>query len=267
MIGTIPCSVCILTRNNEKTLARALESVRGFAEIIVCDGGSSDGTLDIARQYGARVVPQDAASLGEGGRIVDFSGVRNACSAAAAHEWLLHLDADEYASPQLATEIAQVIAAGKPAVYWVPRKYVLDGVVIERSVSYPNQQARFFHHAATSGFRKPIHERVEPLPGTEALWLRSPLLVPVGLSREEQRAKTRRYIAIELDRQAPISAGTCWRIVRGSLKVSLLYLLRFARLLMPPYRGARMPLTRDLDALRYQSALALGAIRRYVSRA
>ncbi|MCB0386141.1 MAG: glycosyltransferase family 2 protein, partial [Bdellovibrionales bacterium] len=57
------CSVVIATFNSEKSLERVLRSVRtqefdqDLVEILILDGGSRDGTLDIARRFGARVVP------------------------------------------------------------------------------------------------------------------------------------------------------------------------------------------------------------------
>ena len=49
----------MLTYNSEKTLRRALESVKDFDDIILCDGDSTDQTHAIAAEYGARVVRQD----------------------------------------------------------------------------------------------------------------------------------------------------------------------------------------------------------------
>jgi len=54
----IPASVGILTLNSGKTLRRALNSLTDFAEIIVCDGNSTDDTLEIAREYGAKIIRQ-----------------------------------------------------------------------------------------------------------------------------------------------------------------------------------------------------------------
>ena len=73
----IPVSACLLTHNNGTTLARALESVKECAEILLCDGNSSDNTREIAKRYGAKILNQDMQYLGDGGHITDFSGVRN----------------------------------------------------------------------------------------------------------------------------------------------------------------------------------------------
>lgn len=58
MTNKIPCSVQILIRNNEKTLERALDSVKDFAEIIVFDGNSRDQTLEIAKRYNCKIYRQ-----------------------------------------------------------------------------------------------------------------------------------------------------------------------------------------------------------------
>ncbi|MBU6323773.1 glycosyltransferase, partial [Patescibacteria group bacterium] len=98
MHDKIPCSVEIVTRNSGATLRRALESVKDFAEVLVVDGGSTDDTLAIAHEYGAKIILQDPAFLDGEGRIADFSGVRNQGLAAAREPWFFFLDSDEEAS-------------------------------------------------------------------------------------------------------------------------------------------------------------------------
>jgi len=50
--------VGILTLNNEDVIKNALDSVKKFNEIIICDGGSSDRTLEIARKYNCKILYQ-----------------------------------------------------------------------------------------------------------------------------------------------------------------------------------------------------------------
>ncbi|OBZ10052.1 glycosyltransferase family 2 protein [Bacillus sp. FJAT-26390] len=81
--------VHVIARNEADVLERCLQSVKAFAdEIIVADTGSTDDTVDIAKRYGARVLPvawQD-----------DFSVVRNEALLHARTLWVLVLDADEW---------------------------------------------------------------------------------------------------------------------------------------------------------------------------
>jgi glycosyltransferase involved in cell wall biosynthesis len=100
----IPATLTVLTKNSGKTLEKALESAKDFDDIIVCDGGSTDNTLDIARRFGANIISQDKALL-ENGKIFDYAGVRNQTFDAAKHNWIFWLDSDEFASYELVAAI------------------------------------------------------------------------------------------------------------------------------------------------------------------
>ena len=63
----LPLSVIILTRNEEKHISRALTSVPFASEVLVVDSGSKDGTLNIARKFGARVVEKEWCGFREQG--------------------------------------------------------------------------------------------------------------------------------------------------------------------------------------------------------
>jgi glycosyltransferase involved in cell wall biosynthesis len=52
-------SVVVIAKNEEKTLPRLLESVKGVDEVVICDTGSTDNTIEVAKKYGAKVVEGD----------------------------------------------------------------------------------------------------------------------------------------------------------------------------------------------------------------
>ena len=82
-------SACYITKNEERNIARSLQSLADAVdEIIVVDTGSTDGTREIAEALGARVLDfswQD-----------DFSAPRNFAVEAASGDWIVFLDADEW---------------------------------------------------------------------------------------------------------------------------------------------------------------------------
>jgi tetratricopeptide (TPR) repeat protein len=81
-------TVCLLTRNDESRLGRALPSVAGIAdELLVADAGSTDRTIEVARAFGARVLPVAWRD--------DFGQARNQALAEARGDWLLWLNPDE----------------------------------------------------------------------------------------------------------------------------------------------------------------------------
>ncbi len=81
-------SVCMIVKNEESVLKSCLDSVSGVAdEVVVYDTGSTDGTVEIARSFGARVI--------EGYWDDSFARARNAALEHATGEWVLSLDADE----------------------------------------------------------------------------------------------------------------------------------------------------------------------------
>lgn len=94
-------SVFLVVQNEEKNIARALESVKDFAEIVIVDSGSTDKTLEIARRYTDRIYHQ--AWLGMA-RQKAFA--KELCT----HEWVLNLDGDEELTPALREEIQTLVA-------------------------------------------------------------------------------------------------------------------------------------------------------------
>lgn len=85
----VSLALVMITLNEEQRLAKCLRSAASFVdEIIVVDTGSKDGTIDIAKQYGAKVVPYSWTK--------DFSAARNFALSHSSCEWNLILDADEY---------------------------------------------------------------------------------------------------------------------------------------------------------------------------
>jgi glycosyltransferase involved in cell wall biosynthesis len=222
------CTIAVLTKNNQATLPRALESAKEFAEIIVCDGGSTDRTLDIARAYGARILPQDPQYKDKEGRIKDFGGIHNQALNASTYPWHFYLDSDEVLTRELVEEIKTIIS-GTPSAVWVDRKYEIDGKVIECAATYPTRQMRLFHKDAVTGFIKPIHERVQPKGGATIKRTREHMLVPASPDPMVWRKKWEHYIALELARRDTLSYAQWTFICFENAKVSLLYALRLLR--------------------------------------
>jgi glycosyltransferase involved in cell wall biosynthesis len=107
-MSAVKLSLALIAKNEARCLARCLQSIRAVAdEIIVTDTGSTDDTVKIAGQFGAKI--------SHFAWINDFAAARNFALAQATGDWILVLDADEWASEALAQEIKTFIA-GPPQI-------------------------------------------------------------------------------------------------------------------------------------------------------
>lgn len=115
-------TVLILTYNEEQHLARAIASVRSFAQqVIVVDSFSTDRTVEIARGLGATVLQ----NRWENNHARQFNwGLDHA---PIAGDWVMRLDADEYVTPELAEEIGRRLA-GLPAD--------VSGIYVKRRIHF-----------------------------------------------------------------------------------------------------------------------------------
>jgi len=94
-------SAVILTKNEEQSIGRCMESVMWCDERIIIDDKSSDKTIEIARKYNATVYSHILNG--------DFSTQRNFGISKAKYEWILFVDSDEVISDALAYEISNAV--------------------------------------------------------------------------------------------------------------------------------------------------------------
>lgn len=225
-MSRIHASVGILTFNSEATLRRALESVREFDDIIICDGGSTDATLLIAREFGARVISQPENVKDDRGVLVDFGAARQATLDAARYEWFLYIDSDESISSGLRDEITRVVSENTEAlVYKIPIGILLDGLYVKYSSNYPGYQTRFFNKKSGARFIKPVHERIEYPHDISVGTFSSPWYIHT--TRDDwikYLAHNARYRQLEVESYCGKSlfaffTGTFWRNLRAAASV------------------------------------------------
>jgi glycosyltransferase involved in cell wall biosynthesis len=148
-----PLSAVLIARDEEANLAAALESVAFCDERVVVDGGSLDRTRDIAAAAGARVIV-NAPWPG-------FVAQRDFATRAAAHDWVLVIDADERVTPELRVEILALRAAGFDAAgYRIPRLTRYLGRWVRHTDWYPDLQLRLFDRRRGGWQGERVHESV-----------------------------------------------------------------------------------------------------------
>jgi len=145
-------SVTIITLNEGKKIRDALESVKWADEIVVIDSGSTDGTLDICREYTDKVYSN---------KWPGFVAQKNFATDKAAHRWILSIDADERVTPELAGEIRQRISSPSADAYAIPRRVFYLGRWINHSGWYPDCKVRLFDREKCRWEGEQVHETVK----------------------------------------------------------------------------------------------------------
>lgn len=170
MKGSEPkISVLINTLNEEQNLPYALRSVKPWAdEIVVVDMYSDDRTVEIARDFGAKVYFHD--------RIVEFELARRTAIDQASNEWMFFLDADEIVPPKLARRLLEIVSDNKFDVVKVPRLNYFVGHPMYFSGWGPDEdkQFRLFRRGKLSA-RAKMHDHIELSEGASILELSSSL--------------------------------------------------------------------------------------------
>ena len=213
--GKLPVTVCILCLNEADRLRRCLAPLADFAEVIVLDSGSTDGSQDICREYG--VTLHEGPWLG-------FATQRRKLFALASQPWILWLDADEVVRPELLAELKSLFAAGEPAkaAYRVNRLVIFEGREVRHGNWFPDRCIRLFRTDCWAMPERAVHESLE---------IRGDIADLSGLLEhhtyrdwDDQRRRAEKYAALwaeqaaaEGRRAGPLAGPlrALWRFLRG----------------------------------------------------
>lgn len=151
MPGAVPLSVVVITKNEEERLRECLESVSWAEELLVVDDESTDRTVAVAMEKGARVIRRKMEVEGRH---------RNFAYAQARHEWVLSLDADERVTPALREEILSLLQRGPDRDgYTMPRRNYIGRRWVRHGGWYPSPQLRLFKKGAFKYEEVEVHPR------------------------------------------------------------------------------------------------------------
>lgn len=214
--GRVPLSACIIAFNEADRIGDCLASLAFCDEIVVVDSGSTDGTREVARAAGARVLERP------------FDGFRSQKQFAVeqcAHDWVLCLDADERVDARLRAAIEAERDAGfvRAAGYRFARMSEYYGRFLRHGTAYPDRVLRLFDRRR-GGWRgqREIHEAASV--DGPVRWLRGDLIHYPYRSLEQQLSKTQRYARMmaehDFRRGKRASLGKlvfspAWRFFRG----------------------------------------------------
>jgi glycosyltransferase involved in cell wall biosynthesis len=234
-------SATIIAQDEERDLPDCITSLKGFCdEILVVDGGSRDRTLEVAAGLGARVLrrPFD-----------DFARQHEFARVEARGEWILAIDADERASPELRSA-----SFGDAAAYSLPFKNHYRGIWLRHGGFWPDRHVRLFRRqAGRYDPKRAVHEKL--IVSGPVARLDAPILHYTYDSLQDCLAKMERYgeqSARMLFAQGmragawEIAARPLWRFLRG-------YVLRLG--FLDGGAGATMAWARAYEAFRRYARL------------
>jgi glycosyltransferase involved in cell wall biosynthesis len=178
-------SVVIITRDEERNIARCLGSLRGIAdEVILVDSGSTDRTRAIAQEHGAQVV--ERAWKG-------YSDQKNFANGLASHPFILSLDADEALSDELRADIARRKKVGFRGAYRLKRLTNYCGSWVRYGGWYPDAKVRLFPKEGVEWRGDHVHEELVLPAGVGITELQGDLLHFSYHSVQDHRDRIERY--------------------------------------------------------------------------
>jgi len=146
-------SVAIITHNEEANIGRTLASVRFADEVVVVDSGSTDRTVEIAREHGAKIFVEDWKG---------FAAQKNSAIAKCSGDWVLSLDADEEVAPQLHESIVKLLdGAPQFDAYSVSRRNIFIGRWIRFGGYYPDAKLRLVRREFANYQDRAVHEDIK----------------------------------------------------------------------------------------------------------
>jgi len=149
----IPVSVVIITKNESAVIDRCIESIRSLTDdILVCDTGSTDDTITIAINSGARVIKQEWQGYG---------ATKNAAQQYAKYDWIFSLDADEYIDDTLYHSLQKHNWEQQNCAYSIRRMGFFQGKLIRFGSWFGEKKIRIFPKNKAFWNRSIVHEKLE----------------------------------------------------------------------------------------------------------
>jgi len=147
-------SIIILTKDSQKYLEKVLNSTKFADEVIIYDNGSSDKTLEIAKNFKNTKIFIDTNWEG-------FGIQKQKAVEKTKNKWVLVLDSDEVITEKLKKEILLTISDSKHDAYFVPRLNNFFGKWMKHTGLFPDFSIRLFDKAKAKFNNRKVHEKIE----------------------------------------------------------------------------------------------------------
>jgi glycosyltransferase involved in cell wall biosynthesis len=185
-------SIYIITFNEADKIKDCIQTALWADEVIVADSNSTDGTIEIAKKLGAKVVNIPFNGFGE---------LRNQAVSHCSSEWIFSLDSDERCTTKVKNEILTLIDNDHLEIYRVPRRNFFMGRWIKYSGWYPNyRQPQLFKKNKMVYSKDQVHEGFTSLSDKKIGELKNNIWQVPFKNIEEVINKTNRYSTLGVDK-------------------------------------------------------------------
>lgn len=201
-------SVFVIALNEADRIGRTLAAARKMSDdLVVIDSGSVDGTQDVARSHGARVIHNDWPGYGQQKRFGEDQ---------CRHDWVLNLDADEVMPENLIAEINALFAHGPPPqdAWRIPIAEMFPGEKAPHPFGFSLAPVRLYRRSVGRYSPSPVHDRVDLPAQARVGQLRGMIHHYSVRSIGDQIDKLNRYTDMQADDLAARGAHvSAWRLL------------------------------------------------------
>ena len=184
----IKITAIIIAKNEEKVLLNCIKTLSWVDQILVLDSGSSDKTVKIAENAGAKVIHFDHSS---------FSRLRNEALKHVETDWLFYIDADERVTPTLAKEILVHLETSSAKALSMKRRNICYGKELLHGGWGTDQVTRVFEKRSIKQWEGKVHET--PIFEGENVLLHTPLIHLTHRNTQLNLIKSANWTKIEAE--------------------------------------------------------------------
>lgn len=193
-----PISAVIITLNEDHIIEKCILALIPICdEIIVVDSGSTDQTISIAKNLGAKVM--HTPWLG-------YGATKNLGNDAATHDWILSIDADEVVDDTLKESLLSASLDDSHQAYEVNRLPYYEGSWIKHSGWHPDWVTRLFHRDSFQWSLDKVHEQLIANTAINKIKLNGYLEHYSYVSKEDHYRRIEKYARLQAE--AWIESGT-----------------------------------------------------------
>lgn len=207
----------IITKDSETHLNELLDSLKIFSNIVIYDNGSTDRTIDIAKQYKNVNVHI--------GYFDGFGSTKNRAASLSPTDWIFSLDSDEIPDRDLLEEISNINTEHTNMLYQIERCNLFLEKPVKHSGWSPDRLIRIYNRTFTSFTSVPVHESIL-VPNSAVVDTLNGKMKHYAVERiEDFLLKTARYS--QLTRPGMKKISPLFIFLRASFAFFKTYILKF----------------------------------------